>query len=93
MIEFDPKKRAINLDKHGIDFVDCEAVLYDPQGFTTDVAWPTSLGIEHRHLTTGTNALGDVITVCWTKRDKNERLISARAARKKERKFYYENEA
>ncbi len=35
-----------------------------------------------------TDALGRVITVIWTTRGNNQRIISARASRKKEAAFY-----
>ena len=84
MIEFDPAKAEANLAKHGIDFADAETVLYDPRAYTTsNVAHG-----EERHITTGMDALGRIITVVWTKRGENLRLISARAARRKEKEHY-----
>jgi uncharacterized protein len=84
MIEFDPKKAAANFAKHGIHFADAEPVLYDPRAFSNDKV----VGGELRHITTGTDALGRVITVVWTLRGQNQRLISARHSRRKERQFY-----
>ena len=83
-MEFDPAKAASNLEKHGIDFADAEPVLYDERAYTTDKV----VSGELRHITTGTDALGRVITVVWTMRGKTPRLISARAARRKEKQFY-----
>lgn len=84
MIEFDPKKAASNLAKHGIDFADVEPVLYDPSAFTSERV----VSGELRYITTGTDLLLRVITVVWTKRGDNQRLISARPARRKERQIY-----
>ena len=84
MIEFDPRKAATNLAKHGIAFADAEPVLFDPQAYTTTCV----VGGETRHITTGMDALGRVITVVWTMRGKNHRLISARPARRKEKQHY-----
>ena len=84
MMEFDPDKAAANLAKHGIAFADAEPVLFDPLAITSDRIEKGEL----RHITTGTDALGRVITVVWTQRGKHQRLISARAARRKERQVY-----
>jgi uncharacterized protein len=88
MIEFDEDKRASNILKHGIDFTDVEPVFSDPRAFTNDRMFDTKLGPEQRHITTGMDALGRVITVIWTTRGNNQRIISARASRKKEAAFY-----
>lgn len=85
MIEFDPKKAASNFAKHGIHFADAEPVLYDPQAYQTN----KTVGAESRHIVTGLDALGRLITVVWTQRGANQRLISARASRRKERNHYY----
>ena len=84
MLEFDPEKAASNLLKHGISFADAEPVLYDPKGYATT---KTASG-EVRVIRTGTDALGRIITVVWTRRGANQRMISARPARKKEKAFY-----
>lgn len=84
MIEFDPTKAASNLAKHGIDFADADPVFHDPSAFTSD----TTVDGELRHVTTGTDALLRVVTVVWTRRGGNQRLISARAASRKERQVY-----
>lgn len=88
MIEFDPAKAAANLEKHGIAFADAEPVLYDERAYTTTKVVTTEHGPETRGITTGMDALGRIITVIWTMRGKNHRLISARAARREERKHY-----
>jgi uncharacterized DUF497 family protein len=88
MIEFDPDKARLNRLKHGIDFTDLEPVFFDPRAFTTDRPWPTPRGAELRHITTGTDALGRVVTVVWTQRGTNLRLISARHPREDERRHY-----
>jgi uncharacterized DUF497 family protein len=88
MIEFDPNKAALNLLKHGIAFADVEPVLFDERGFTSNCVRATRHGPEIRHVTTGMDALGRLITVVWTKRGRAVRLISARAARSDERKHY-----
>jgi uncharacterized DUF497 family protein len=83
--EFDPKKAATNLRKHGISFSDAEPVLYDPRALTRED--PDATG-EPRYLTVGTDALGRVLMVCWTERGSAVRVISARLATTSERKCY-----
>jgi len=82
--DFDPAKAAANLAKHGIDFADAEPVLFDPRAFTSRRV----VGGEMRYVTTGTDMLGRLVTVVWTWRVPNRRLISARPAARKERQFY-----
>ena len=89
LIEFDEEKRTSNVLKHGIDFTDVEPVFADPRAFTNDRLVDTKLGPELRHLTTGMDSLGRVVTVIWTTRGSTRRVISARASRKKEVAFYH----
>lgn len=88
MIEFDPEKARSNRLKHGIDFADLEPVFFDSRAFTTDRHWPTPRGTDLRHITTGKDALGRLVTVVWTRRGANLRLISARRPREDERTHY-----
>lgn len=84
-LDFDPKKAAANMRKHGISFADAETVLYDPRALTRE---DPDAADEPRYLTVGTDALGRVLTVCWTERGEAVRLISARLATARERKCY-----
>ena len=83
--EFDPKKAAANLRKHGVSFAEAEPVLYDPMALTREDANAIS---ERRFLTVGMGALGRVLMVCWTERNQTARVISARLASAQERKSY-----
>lgn len=83
--EFDPRKAAANLRKHGVSFAEAEPVLYDSMALTRED--PDALA-ERRFLTVGTGALGRVLMVCWTERGPNARVISARLANAQERKCY-----
>jgi len=83
--EFDPKKAAANLRKHGVSFAEVEPVLYDPRALTRED--PDAAG-EPRYLTVGMGALGRILMVCWTERGSAVRLISARLATAHERKCY-----
>lgn len=86
-IEFDPSKAEENLKKHGVSLADSEPVLYDPRALTLE---DTSSEMEQRFITVGMDALGRILTVVWTEREDNIRIISARQASKKERKNYEE---
>lgn len=83
--EFDPKKAAANLRKHGVSFAEAEPVLFDPLALTREDADTVA---EQRFLTLGTGALGRVLMVCWTQRGAAIRVISARLATAHERKCY-----
>ena len=83
--DFDPKKAAANLRKHGVSFAEAEPVFHDPLALTREDA--DALG-EPRFLTLGIGALGRLLMVCWTPRGSSIRVISARAASAQERKSY-----
>lgn len=83
--EFDPKKAAANLRKHGVSFAEAEPVLYDPRALTRENIDAVA---EQRFVTVGTDALGRILMVCWTERGPAIRMISARLATAHERKCY-----
>ena len=83
--EFDPAKARANFQKHGVSFAEVESVFYDDFALTRED--DHALG-EARFVTVGADALGRVVTVCWTQRGNNIRLISARPATSTERKSY-----
>ncbi|MBC2717768.1 MAG: BrnT family toxin [Desulfobacteraceae bacterium] len=81
--EFDPAKSETNKNKHGIDFIDAQALWYDPDlleilAKTTD---------EPRFL-----VVGKIDEKHWsgiiTYRDGNIRIISVRRARNEEIELY-----
>ena len=84
-IEWDPAKARSNLKKHGISFSDVEVVFGDP--FAISMADERSEG-EERFITIGSDAVGRVVVVCYTYRDEQVRLISARSAVRSERAEY-----
>ena len=86
-IEWDLRKAATNLRKHGIRFSDAETVLFDPVAITRDD--PASRS-EERFVTIGADALGRIVVVVYTYRGDDIRLISARRATRKERAQYEE---
>ena len=83
--EFDPKKNAANLAKHGVSLAEGDGVLLDPLGFTFEDA--ASRG-ESRWVTLGVNSVGALMVVVWTERHDDIRLISVRHATPKERRAY-----
>ena len=86
-VEFDSKKNAINLRKHGVPLSEGDGVLNDPLALTIED--PTAAD-EQRFVTVGTNIFGSVMVVVWTGRGEDIRLISVRKAEPKERREYEE---
>lgn len=84
---WDEKKRTINLNKHGIDFVDAAEIFSDPNRIET-VDSRKDYG-EERLQTIG-YAMPGLLFVVYTLRDSstNRRLISARKASAKEQAIY-----
>lgn len=83
-LEWDPKKAASNLRKHGVRFADAHSVLEDPRALTIDDPHPD----EPRHLTIGLDALGRVLVISYTWREDRLRVISVRKATPSERRQY-----
>jgi uncharacterized DUF497 family protein len=82
--EWDPRKAASNLRKHGVDFADAVMVLEDDLALTI---LDDESG-EERYVTLGSDALGRVLVVVYTWRTDRVRLISARRATRRERWRY-----
>lgn len=80
--EWDERKRLGNIEKHRIDFYRAMLV-FESNHFTVELLHAG----EQRWRTTGM-VDGRFITVVWTRRDGNTRLISARGARDNERREY-----
>ena len=57
--EWDPRKAAANVKKHGVDFADAVTVLHDEQAITIR----DDEGDEERFVTIGMDALGHVLVV------------------------------
>jgi hypothetical protein len=84
--EWDEEKERVNISKHGIDFVTASHVFLDPNRMEYFDEAHSSLG-EDRYITIG--YVAEVLTVVYTDRSNVLRIISARAATKKERDRYY----
>jgi uncharacterized DUF497 family protein len=84
--EWDEKKAAANLRKHGIAFETAKQVFADP--FALDVSDLLSAEYgEDRFVVTGYGG-GRLLTVTYTLRNETIRLISARKATRKEHDDY-----
>jgi uncharacterized DUF497 family protein len=88
MFEWDEAKAAHNFDKHGVSFYEAETVFGDALGST----YPDSFHsrAEQRWITIGMSEDHRVLVVAHTEEGDSVRIISAREATRKERKFYEE---
>ncbi|MBL1277958.1 MAG: BrnT family toxin [Ectothiorhodospiraceae bacterium] len=88
-IEWDPRKAAENLRKHGVDFADAVVVLEDENALTIE----DIEGIDHdeqRFKSLGMGPSVNILYVIHTYReDDRVRIISARKADRSEAKQYY----
>jgi uncharacterized DUF497 family protein len=84
--EWDEDKRWANLAKHGIDLPAAARIW---EGFVLEVRSSQDHHSEERFLAIG-EVGSRIITVVFTWRGGKRRLISARAARRNERKDYYD---
>lgn len=86
--EWDTQKAKANLRKHGVSFEEAQSVFYDEfalQFFDSDNA-----DLEERFLMLGLSNESRILLVCHCERQQGEviRIISARKATARERKFY-----
>lgn len=82
--EWDPEKAKRNLKKHGVSFDEAVTVFYDPLSVTFDD--PDHSLSENRLVTIGYSARGRLLVVSHTERGIAVRIISARLARRHERR-------
>jgi uncharacterized protein len=88
--EWNDDKRVANVEKHGIDFPRASTIW---EGQPLDPYKRNWAGGEHRRIAIGvvSEEFGEkVIAVVYTLREGRVRIISARAARRYERKDYFE---
>lgn len=86
--DWDSKKAATNLRKHGVSFDEAATVFLDPHavsGHDPD----HSIG-EERYITFGYSRLGRLLAVCHTYRPGRIRIVNARRVTRGERKLYEE---
>ena len=85
--EWDENKNKTNRDKHSIDFDNAKKVFDDVNKININIENSEEKYGEKRKMVIG--AIVDIIyTVVYTIRNSVYRIISARAASKKERKMY-----
>lgn len=81
--EFDPVKSASNKDKHGIDFVDAEALWRDRYGLTI-----SANSIDEERSSLIATLQSKLWLAVYTLREDRIRIISVRRARELERHYY-----
>jgi uncharacterized protein len=94
--EWDPKKAASNMRKHGVSFEDAATVLLDPKALS--LLDDEHSDMEDRWVTIGVDAGGTLLVVSHTWRETGQgaarcRVISARKASKGERRQYWKPNA
>ena len=85
--EWDPRKAADNLRKHGVDFDDAVIAIEDPLALT--MLDPDSNG-EVRFVSMGRDPEGRLLVTIFTPRGQLIRIISSRRATPSERRTYGE---
>jgi uncharacterized DUF497 family protein len=88
--EWDPDKADANYKKHQVDFTEATSIFGDLLSIT--VYDPDHSDEEDRYLTMGMSVAGRVLIVSHTNRGDRVRIISARAAARRERKAYEEGQ-
>lgn len=86
--EWDTKKAAVNDKKHRVTFSEAASVFGDP--FSSSFPDPDHSIQEDRFLLIGRSQRGNILVVAHTERGDRIRIISARKATSKERKYYEE---
>jgi len=84
-IDWDPGKAETNKRKHGVSVSDVEEVFMDPHAISTE---DPDANIEPRFIVTGADSLKRLVTIVYTYRPQNIRIISARKATNKESREY-----
>jgi hypothetical protein len=84
-IRWDPQKAEANYRKHRIRFSDAETVLFDPMTLTIE---DQIIDQEQRFFSVGSDALGRILVIVYAYHGDTIRMISARKATPKERKYY-----
>jgi uncharacterized protein len=88
--EWDEKKAKSNIRKHRISFEEAVTVFDDPISLTMDD--PDHSEDEPRFVTIGYSERERLLVVCHCDRPDSIRLISARTADRRERRYYEEAE-
>ncbi len=86
--EWDPRKAAANLKKHGVSFEEAITTFGDP--LSLNMPDPDHSEGEQRFIVLGTSARSRRVVVSYTERPPRTRIISARLASRPERRQYEE---
>jgi uncharacterized protein len=86
--DWDPDKNARNREKHGVTFEEAKTVFED--NLFVSFADPEHSAAEKRYLIMGQSVQGRLLVVSYTERRGSIRMISAREATRRERRFYEE---
>jgi uncharacterized protein len=81
-VEWNLNKASINLQKHGVNFADAEAILFDPNALSFE---DTTAEGERRFIVIGMDHLWRLLVVVYTERENRIRLISARPTTRSEK--------
>ncbi|HEX9079414.1 MAG TPA: BrnT family toxin [Desulfuromonadaceae bacterium] len=87
--EWDKRKEAANIRKHGVSFHEASTLFLDPLSMT--FFDPDHAEGEDRYITLGMATTRRILFVSHADRGERIRIISAREASKLERKGYEEN--
>ena len=86
--DWNPEKEVRNRRKHGVSFREAATVFGDPLSITFPD--PDHSKEEERHITIGMSQQGRILVVAHTEEGDTVRIISARRATRRERRFYEE---
>lgn len=86
--EWDSRKNAANQRKHAVGFREATTVFGDP--LATTFLDPEHSISEQRYLTVGSSVSGRLLVIAHTECGRAIRIVSARLATPRERKFYEE---
>jgi len=87
--EWDNRKAAANLRKHGVSFDEAFSVFMDP--LATTYADPDHSNVEDRELIVGLSVRRRILVVCYAVRAGTVRITSARRATRRERRTHEED--
>jgi hypothetical protein len=88
--EWDPKKAASNVAKHGVTFEEAKSVFYDTEALI--IPDPDHSAVEERFVMMGQSSLTAVLVLvhCYRAEASSIRIMSARQAGTKEQQHYWE---
>ena len=89
LFEWDPNKAKKNIKIHGVSFDEASSAFKDTLSLT--IYDPLHSDEEDRFILIGTSFKNRLLVVVHTERGDKIRIISARKARKNERKYYEKN--